>query len=116
VVQKINQKQNLCASATKKNNIQTSSFKTIERAGRQRHTLQATMASEASSEDDGGSPVSSSSSSSEEQPEVSLNQRIQAAGATLSLSGEDLQWVPALLMQLAPLSLSSTLTVGLYSC
>lgn len=81
-------------------------------AGRQGDTSSpsssTTMASEASSEDDGGDFVSSSEE--EEGEEVSVNQRIQTAGTSLSLSGEDMQRVPPLLMRLAPLSLSGNLT------
>ena len=74
----------------------------------------AREASSPSSVDDGGDFVSSSSGDDDddddEEEEVSLNRRIQTAGASLSLAGEDLQWVPDHLMRLAPLSLSGTLT------
>ena len=54
--------------------------------------------------------TSSSSEEEEEAQGVSMVRRIQSAGASLSLSGEDLPWVPDSLMRLASLSLSGTLT------
>jgi len=69
------------------------------------------MAGTASSSD-GDDCVSSSSEGEEADEEEARNaavrRRITESGAYLSLAGEDLQWVPPLLMHLAPLSISGT--------